>query len=275
MTDRLMIAGDTHGDCSHVITLLDNARKHGCSRVFVVGDFGAWEHMADGREFFDDVNRHAKKRDIMVYFLRGNHDKSSLVEELYAHHQTWDGFYICRDNLMYAPDGLTWQWGTTTFAAFGGAYSVDKAWRLAQELHDREYYGADRSGWLWFPEEEMTDEDMTRHLDKITASGTPLVDVMLTHDKPRASQPGWNRKDLPGCWPNQDRLQQAVRTLRPGRLYHGHLHWYYEDEIRCGDGPDDWTRVYGLNCNPRAAEGSTNEKRISWVITYLDQVTIR
>lgn len=273
MTDRLLIAGDTHGDCSHVITLLDNAKNHGCSRVFVVGDFGAWEHMADGREFFDDVNRHAAKRQIPVYFLDGNHDKSSLVEKLYAHHQTWDGFYVCREWLYYAPRGLRWQWGATTFIALGGARSIDpdKNWRLAQEMHDRETYDRDTSGTLWFPEEEMTDADM----DAILSADPSPVDVMLTHDKPRASHPSWNRKDLPECWPNQDRIQRAVRTLKPGRLYHGHLHWYYHDEIRCGDGPDDWTQVYGLNSNPRAAEGSTKEKRISWVVMHLDYTAIR
>lgn len=267
MTDRLLIAGDTHGDCSHVITLLDNALNKGCSRVFVVGDFGAWEHMADGREFFDDVNRHAKRRQIPVYFLDGNHDKSSLVEELYSFDQTWDGFYTCRPWLYYAPRGHWWKWGATTFVAFGGAYSVDKGWRVAQEIHDGEHHGKDMSGTLWFPEEEMTDDEMDAHIQRLLAEGKDQVDVMLTHDKPRSSVPGWNRKDFPECHPNQDRIQRAVRAFKPTYLFHGHLHWWYRMEIRCGDG-DEWTTVEGLNCNPRAAEG-TGPKRKSWTIIDL------
>jgi hypothetical protein len=95
------------------------------------------------------------------------------------------------------------------------------------------------------------------------ADPTP-VDVMLTHDKPRASNPRWNRKDFPECWPNQDRIQTAVRALRPKLLVHGHLHFPYEDQIRSSG--DSWTTVIGLDCDPRAAESGLYMKENSWTV---------
>jgi hypothetical protein len=136
---------------------------------------------------------------------------------------------------------------------------VDKQPRLAEEQHQAElrhkrnkYRPADRrrstdySGTVWFPEEEMTDEDMARFL-----TDTTPVDVILAHDKPRSSNPGWNRKDLPECWPNQDRLDLAMKTLQPQLYVHGHLHHRYTQSVRSGD--DGWCLVEGLDCN-RAAK---------------------
>src|SRR4051812_6589522 len=96
------------------------------------------------------------------------------------------------------------------FVALGGAYSVDKQWRVNEERKRR------APGTLWFPEEEMTDTEFYRHL-----AGPSPVDVLLAHDKPRAANPDWNRKDLPECWPNQDRIQAAAVTLKSKLLVHG------------------------------------------------------
>lgn len=140
------------------------------------------------------------------------------------------------------------------FAAFGGAYSVDKAWRVEAEQK------RGKPGTLWFPEEEMTDAEFYRHLADPTS-----VDVLLSHDKPRDSRPDWNRKDLPGCLPNQDRIQTAAMVLTPRLLVHGHLHYRYTDRIRVGE---DWCRVEGLAADPDAM-GRDYVKGESWMVLNL------
>ena len=42
---RILLAGDTHGNTTHVRYLIDVAVDQGCDRIFQLGDFGAWEHM--------------------------------------------------------------------------------------------------------------------------------------------------------------------------------------------------------------------------------------
>lgn len=252
MKETVLAAGDVHGDVAFAVYLIQQAQKRGVSKIIQLGDFGAWEHTADGREFFDTVNRKAETAGITVYFLDGNHDKTSLVLEMYADKPDDEGFLLCRDRVRYAPRGHRFRWGESDCLTFGGAYSVDKPWRIEQERADSlkaerraALYGAtprEFTGSLWFPEEEATEEELQRALDG------PEIDVLFCHDKPRSSNPGWNRKDLPECWPNQDRVQRIVKALRPKAVLHGHLHYPYETGIYNGEGDNAWVTVRGLDC---------------------------
>lgn len=251
MTERILTAGDVHGDVPFAVYLIQRAKKLGVSKIMQVGDFGAWEHMEFGREFFDKVDKQAALNDVTVYFLDGNHDKTSLVLQKYSDSLDGEGFLLCRDRVRYAPRGHRWTWGESRCMAFGGAYSVNKPWRVAQEREDAEksakrgakYSGKVRefTGRLWFPEEEASDLDV----DEILKDSSP-IDVLFCHDKPRAANPGWNRKDLPECWPNQDRVQRIIRELRPKTVIHGHLHYPYQQMIHVGDGY--WSDIIGLDC---------------------------
>lgn len=248
---KVMLAGDTHGYIAAIEYLMFNAQREGCDAIFQVGDFGFWEHAEEGVDFLDDVAGLAENYNIPLFALDGNHDKTSLVLEKYK--ATWapGGFMTVRPNVFYSPRGNRWHWNGVRFISLGGAYSVDKWIRVDEEkdksakIRKRNAYrgnypkSEDTTGTLWFPEEEMTDEDMAGFL----VDGSP-VDVILAHDKPRASDPGWNRKDEPECWPNQDRLQLAIQTLQPKLFVHGHLHLRYNHMIRVTG--DTWCQVEGL-----------------------------
>lgn len=269
---KLLIDGDVHGNCSHMITLLHAAKGAGCDRMFQLGDFGAWEHMPMGVKFFDDVDRHAKLNGVTVYWLDGNHDKISYTLEKYKERDD-EGFLICRDNVRYAPRGHRWTWADTRFIALGGAYSVDKGWRVEEEWRltmkseraAAAFGGTPRdfSGTYWFPEEEMTDEQFMAIID---ADPEP-VDVIFSHDKPKGSNPPWNRKDFLECVPNQNRIQHALSTLEAKRLYHGHLHFPYTDRIPTGD--DRYAWVFGLDCDPEAQQWAGYTKEGSWTVVDL------
>lgn len=252
---RILVAGDIHGFADQCEYLAFQARNFECDRIVVLGDFGFWEHMPAGEEFLDETAVLGGEYGIDWYVIDGNHDKISLVLQRYQPDDR--GFHLVRPGLFYASRGHRWTWDGVRIIALGGAYSVDKEQRLLEEKaaaykirKQNQYRPADRkrstdtSGTQWFPEEEMTDEDMAR----ILVDTTP-VDIMLAHDKPRSSNPCWNRKDLPECWPNQDRLQLAVVALQPKLYLHGHLHYRYRDTVRTGG--DSWCRVEGLDCDPR------------------------
>lgn len=251
---RILVAGDTHGNLLHVNYLLHVAVAQGVDRIFQVGDFGYWEHEREGVDFLRDVNRMAQEDDITIYFLDGNHDKTSLLLQLYSDQHDDKGFFVVRDRIRYAPRGHQWEWDDARFIALGGAYSIDKDYRLGLEArHDKpEAY--------WFPEEEMTDEELMNILVK-----SAPVDVMLTHDKPLLSNPRWSRKNLPECVPNQLRLQWAMFYFHPEILVHGHLHYRYDDTIGA-------TKIYGLNSDPNGG-GFAAPYRLqdSWIIVQLKE----
>jgi hypothetical protein len=81
-----------------------------------------------------------------------------------------------------------------------------------------------------------------------------------------SSKPGWNRKDIAGCIPNQIRLERALRAHRPAWWFHGHLHYYYRDTLR-GDGFT--TNVVGLDPDDDAAELHWRRSQ-SWAVADLD-----
>lgn len=271
----ILIAGDIHGNLSHLRYLNRVADGEGAEKIFQVGDFGYWEHMRDGVEFLDKANDLAVKSGVDLYFLDGNHDKTSLLLEKYTERDS-EGFIIVREHVKYAPRGHRWTWDGTRFIALGGAYSVDKDYRLKLEAQKK------RPEAYWFPEEEMTDEDMAKILaapdyvewwehEMSMVEVRHPVHVILAHDKPRASNPMWNRKTFPECLPNQDRLQMAVMALQPRLFVHGHLHYRYTDTIPCGDERN--TRVEGLHCDPDATMTWPYDAKESWLKVNTKEVS--
>lgn len=260
---KIMLLGDTHGNTNYVLNqVIPAAQEAGVEWIYQVGDFGYWEHTHEGKVYLDKVQAGLVEAGISLIFIAGNHDKTSLIFEKYP---MIDGFFAVRPSIWFAPNGTQWEFQGTSFLALGGAYSIDKQYRL-----DAEYQNAMRNimystlrseGYseqyiinreksktketLWFPEEEMTDSELDRYLEDLKGVH---VDVILAHDKPASANPLIKLMPIPECQPNQRRLQKAVNTLQPKLFVHGHLHARYTDTIRCGDN-DAYTRIEGLGAD--------------------------
>jgi hypothetical protein len=277
---RILIVGDVHGNTRFIRSYIYPVAKAAEADVILqVGDYGFWEHTAEGIGFNDAVHDCAMEYGIPWHFIRGNHDNIGLLVEKYhtEENRTDDGFFRVRTNLLHIPDGAHWTWGGVTLAAFGGAYSIDKDYRLNLEK-DRE-----RKAWqresarraagqephevrsfehtLWFPGEELSDDEVTELLRDMPCT----ADVVLSHDKlPYVGPAGI--KDIAECLPNQRRLQTVLRALRPKLWFHGHLHERYTASTPCTealDGP--WTSVIGLACDDEAAPRFWRPEH-SWIV---------
>lgn len=273
----ILLAGDWHGNIDQGTWCLDLAVRRHVDRIFQVGDFGAWEHTTSGVEYLDSLEKRAAKRGVVVYWLDGNHDKWSDTMARYGDDRDSEGFVICRPHVRYAPRAHTWTWDNVRCMTLGGAYSVDKASRLEREQIERtrrldrtNRYGAeyiDPEETLWFSEEELTDENVKAAM----IQRMPDVSVLLTHDKPRRSNPQWNRKDFSECVPNQDRIQSVVDSLRPKLLVHGHLHYRYSDLLGYPDERN--VQVVGLDADPDAAMFSGYSRYDNVILLALDPAT--
>lgn len=271
---RVLLAGDTHGDENHVRWLIQHAKKVGAQAVFVLGDFGIWDHL-DAGAFTSGVSKWAQRQETPVFFLPGNHENYDMLFAWEASKpRTQDGFVEIKPGLFYSPRGHRWTWGDTRFMSLGGAYSVDKVWRVRQDHtsvfraemnHDKgrtlkaiERYALQTGQLSWWAQEEISEEELEHALRP------GEIDILLTHDKPRLSSPGWNRKDLEECWPNQQAIQDVVDAKKPKLLVHGHLHWPYDQFLPNG------TYVKALDCDPDGSRRSGGTGTKSASIAVLD-----
>lgn len=265
---KILAGGDTHGDPRHMVYLFEQALLNECSDVLIVGDYGYWEHLQGGAEFLEVCSSLGTENDMRLYWIDGNHENHTMLRALYGpggerHKPTPEGFWEIRPNVYYIPRGTRWNWNGVELMGLGGAYSVDKIARLKQEKDARaDLARYEKNNWTmegrrrelkralddwghfsWWPEEEISDEELNYAL-----RDQRPIDILFCHDKPRAANPDWNRKDFPECFPNQDKVQAVVRSLTPSLVVHGHLHHRYEDVIRSSDTTE--TTVIGLDCNP-------------------------
>jgi UDP-2,3-diacylglucosamine pyrophosphatase LpxH len=274
---RIVFGGDTHGDQGQVRWLIEKAVKEEADAVFILGDFGIWDHLDDGK-FTKGVTKVAAHAGIPVYFLPGNHENYDLLERYereFARDE--DGFVLLSRHLRYSPRGHRWTWGGLRFLSLGGAYSIDKYWRVIEDeqqvrrasmrqdrgskLTSKERYALEYGQLSWWRQEEINDAERDRAME----GGE--VDIMLTHDKPLASSPEWNRKNIEECVPNQTKIQAVVDKTRPDLLLHGHLHFAYGDYLS-----ETGTEVRALDCDPDASisSGGGGLRHQSYVVLELN-----
>jgi hypothetical protein len=194
---------------------------------------------------------------ITLAFIDGNHENHTLLRLKCGGEPVAPGFWQIRPNLHYIARATAWTVASVRFLGLGGAYSIDKAWRVEHEARRNE----PRS--LWWPEEEITEAETA------AAMQAGRIDIMLAHDKPTASHLPYRLRDIPECLPNQEKIDRVMAATRPSLLLHGHFHSPYRDRIRLGRRTCE---VIGLAANPKAARlHSPYRFTDSWVILNLER----
>lgn len=246
---KILLSGDSHCDVNHLKAISARMEKFECDKAFVLGDFGWWPKDKQGKKFVEACGN----LDFPIYFLAGNHEDH---EDLEKHEQYPDyndeGFIEVSHNILYAPTGFRWEWDGVRFLSVGGAYSIDRKYRVKFIS--------------WFPQEIITEKD----IDKLLVTDVNFkhdVDVIFSHDAPRGVDMARNFAiefgefktfDLdPGTALNMDRLRIACDWWKPSHLYHGHWHLRYTQEHEFYDSVSRESydiMITGLNCNQTGGE---------------------
>ena len=186
MIKKFIITGDTHGQ---VDTRLGNIARNteytpGETAIIILGDAGV--------NFY--CNKSEKKRKhqlskygMRIYCVRGNHEERP---ENLGYEVAWDedvqgNVYMDPDNadIRYFMDGGEYNINGHSVLIIGGAYSVDKYWRLQRAA------AAGQSFSGWFKDEQLTAEEMEAIGNK---AANKNYDFVLTHTCPIS----WEPKDL-------------------------------------------------------------------------------
>lgn len=241
---RLMIVGDTHGNAGAIHRKARVAQSMGCERMIVVGDFGLWPGY-EGVEYLDAVNDAGREFNQQIIALPGNHEDHDQWEKWFDLAPLDDhGFAILRSNLRLTKKVHPFKMGGKRFYVCGGAVSIDKAWRT--------------EGKSWWKNEEFTEENLA----SVEKYKGPAIDFLLTHDCSDHTQwkfrlkPDWESQQ------NRQRIDRAIKALRPRFHFHGHMHTRYEWVNTRSHGLRDTafglddseyngaaTKTYGLECD--------------------------
>lgn len=244
---RVLLAGDTHGNINHLRYLFGIAKQENAAHMIVLGDFGYWAHTEQGRTFLRQVANLIDTLGIPLWWLDGNHENFDALLALPLNDngvrpilpgRSWKTEFPCCP-FAHLPRGYIWEWDNLRFCAFGGAYSIDKDWRVQQEA----IKGTGRT--LWWPQETISESDLIRF-----EAGQPThVDIFLSHDAPAGTEiPSIASSPLvfPEAEANRKALAVAVDMVQPKRLIHGHYHDLY---LGSYEGPGFVTNIVGLDCD--------------------------
>ena len=171
--NTVYLTGDTHGRFDRVIDFcLSKGLTH--ENMFIIlGDAGL-NYFGDGR---DTLNKEAlSKLPITFFCIHGNHERRPDTLAGYKQKE-WNGDLVWYEdeypNLLFARDGDIFTMEGTRHLVIGGAYSVDKYYRLENDL-------------LWFADEQPSAEIKTYVEDQITKN---RIDIVLSHTCPYKYEP--------------------------------------------------------------------------------------
>lgn len=189
-----LVTGDTHG---LVMTRLSNidAEKYPPAEtaIIILGDAGLnfYLNKTDAKN-----KKVVNQTGYSIYCVRGNHEERPEnlpnVELVYDEETKGKVWYQPEfENIRYFIDGEDYAIGGKVALVIGGAYSVDKWYRLARAgvsgKLDPNYTNSKKTG--WFPAEQLTDAEMSAI--EVNCNGN-YYDVILTHTCPES----WEPRDL-------------------------------------------------------------------------------
>lgn len=177
MIENWLVTGDTHGDMSRFDTI-DYSPNPGMINIIILGDSGC--NYYGGKEDADIKNKLNKTR-ANFYLVRGNHEErpENVSGMIKTYDETVDGMVYLQyeyPHIKYLMDGGIYNINGLKTLVIGGAYSVDKYYRLAM-------------GYKWFSEEQLTSDEMAAITEKVKGQ---KFDLVLTHTCPL----DWKPTDL-------------------------------------------------------------------------------
>lgn len=172
----IYIGGDLHGDLNQLIAYTADLNLMEDDILILLGDVGV-NYSGDGRD-------HRIKQQLcqilpVTYFcIKGNHENDAGNIPTY-HEEIYHGgvVYVEKEfpRLKFAKDGEVYQFDGKKCMVIGGAYSVDKWYRLSH-------------GYAWFPDEQPDETVKTKVKESLQAADWKM-DVFLTHTCPLKYEP--------------------------------------------------------------------------------------
>ena len=208
------ITGDTHGDFSRYLAFADKIQPTEQDVMIVLGDAGLNYYTGEK----DAVRkRFVNSFPFTTFCIHGNHemrpaDIPSYQAKEYCGGTVW--YEEAYPHILFAKDGEIYRFGKQACIAIGGAYSVDKYYRLAR-------------GWAWFPNEQPS-ADIKAYVEQQLAEHGNQIDIVLSHTCPLKYEPtevflsGIDQSSVDKS--TEEWLDRIEKRIDYKRWYCGHYH---------------------------------------------------
>ena len=165
--------GDIHGSAKGIVAFAQHYELTESDIIVILGDVGANYYGNRRDRYCKDALARIKPT---VFCIHGNHERRPDTLAGYKQKE-WNGGLVWYEdeypNLLFARDGDIFTMEGTRHLVIGGAYSVDKYYRLENDL-------------LWFADEQPSAEIKTYVEDQITKN---RIDIVLSHTCPYKYEP--------------------------------------------------------------------------------------
>jgi len=165
----IYITGDKHTDFSNVYTFCLEHQTTTNDVMIILGDAGI-NYFLDDRDYI--LKNSLLQYPITFFCIHGNHEERPQNIATYKTKKFYSGL-VCYEadypNILFAKDGEIYNFNDKQVLVIGGAYSVDKEFRL-------------KYGYNWYSSEQPSFETKEKILDLVNKIKN--VDVVLTHTCP-------------------------------------------------------------------------------------------
>ena len=175
---EIYITGDKHGDLRSLVEFSQQNNLNKDDIIIILGDAGINYLPNNDLRCFLAKEFYNKNITCTLILVHGNHeDNPEYMQDMLE--KEWRGGTVFYEeefpNILYLKDGEIYELNGKKVIALGGAYSVDKGYRLTH-------------GWRWFANEQMTPEVRQRCEDNLEKVDWE-VDVVLSHTVPISAEP--------------------------------------------------------------------------------------
>ena len=167
---RVFITGDTHGDFKRIEDFCERWNTTKDDTMIILGDAGI-NYYGDERDA--KLKNRLNKTGISLFCIHGNHERRPSTISGYVPRIKFGGlcwFEPDCPGINFAIDGEVYYIAGKLCIAIGGAYSVDKFYRLSK-------------GWDWFDDEQPSQVIKDRVELQLDRLGNK-IDVVLSHTCP-------------------------------------------------------------------------------------------
>lgn len=210
----IILTGDTHREFDSIVDFCEEYQTTQDDVIIVLGDVGI-NYCLDSRDDF--LKEELSHLPITLFCIHGNHEERPENLPNYQEKCWHDGIILYEEeypNILFAQDGEIYDFGGKKAIVIGGAYSVDKYYRIS-------------GGAPWFASEQP-DEHTKAYVEAQLEKVGWKINYVLSHTVPLSFEP------QEAFLPNMDQstldktteewLDTIEQKLQYEAWYAGHFH---------------------------------------------------